>query len=105
LAKELSLPFVDSDAEIELQTGRSISDIFESSGEAAFREMERRMLAQICAGPRSVVSTGGGAPLDAANREAMQASGVIAWLDAPVDILVNRMQQLAAHGRPLLGED
>ena len=40
LAERLDRPFVDCDALIEGFTGRTISDIFSTDGEEAFRELE-----------------------------------------------------------------
>lgn len=47
LSRLLSLPFVDLDGYIETREGRSIRDIFESDGEAAFRKMELEALTEI----------------------------------------------------------
>ena len=50
LANALGLPFVDADEEVEKAAARSISDIFDELGEAAFRDGERRVIARL--GPR-----------------------------------------------------
>ncbi len=105
LADELGLPFIDTDTEIERRTGQTIPELFESSGEPAFRDTERKVLAEIASGPSAVVSTGGGLPLDPANRDLMKSVGLIAWLDAHVDVLVDRLQRMESHGRPLLQDD
>ena len=47
LSRLLSLPFVDLDDYIEEREGRSIRDIFESDGEAAFRKIELEALTEI----------------------------------------------------------
>ena len=61
VARELGRRFVDSDAEIEGLHGRSVRDIFESSGEPAFRKIESELLEQLLASDVAVVlATGGG---------------------------------------------
>ena len=53
LTKRLKLPFVDADSEIETAAGMSIAEIFETHGEAAFRDGERRVIARLLkAGPQ-----------------------------------------------------
>lgn len=102
LAARLDLPFVDLDAEIERQAGRSAAGIFAAGGEREFRQLESRALERAIAGPEAVIATGGGTVVAAANLEAMRSAGVVVWLDPPFDVLMSR---LAASGgeRPLLG--
>ena len=62
VASRLGCPFVDLDAEIERREGRTIPRIFAESGEAHFRELERRLTAELFArgAPPLVLSPGGG---------------------------------------------
>jgi shikimate kinase / 3-dehydroquinate synthase len=60
LSERLGLPFVDSDLVIEQQTGRAVRDIFAEDGEPAFRELERRVVAELIDGPEAVLALGGG---------------------------------------------
>lgn len=60
LAKELRLPFKDSDKEIEQRTGASIPLIFDVEGEGGFRERERAVIADLCQLEGVVLATGGG---------------------------------------------
>ncbi|MEM9022738.1 MAG: shikimate kinase, partial [Bacteroidota bacterium] len=62
LARELSLPFTDLDAAIEVREGRTVTEIFEQSGEAAFRESEARALAKVLESNGQVLALGGGTP-------------------------------------------
>src|SRR5579863_4599367 len=64
LAQALNMPFRDADAEIEAAAGRSVSDIFQSFGETAFRDGERRVIARLLDEPPLVLATGGGAFID-----------------------------------------
>src|SRR5205085_1292566 len=61
LAARLGLPFQDSDAAIEVETGLTVQDIFRQAGEAQFREVERRAIARLAEGHICVLATGGGA--------------------------------------------
>lgn len=103
LAGRLQLPFVDTDALIEQRAGKPIVAIFASEGEAAFRDLERRILAEVSQRP-AVVSTGGGAPVDPVNRTLLSAQGFTFWLDARTDTLVDRLSRAQA-ARPLLQDD
>ena len=61
LAAELVLPFADSDEVIERRAGRLIREIFAEDGEAAFRALEHRVIAELLDGPDLVLALGGGA--------------------------------------------
>jgi shikimate kinase len=105
LAHELGVPFIDLDRRIERLFGASIEALF-ASGEDYFRSCERAALVSLCAEPafaarRSVVATGGGVVIDAANRADMAAHGVVIHLDVPIDELARRVER--EGGRPLLG--
>lgn len=100
LAELRLLHFVDSDHEIESRTGVDIPYIFEKEGEAGFRRREKQVIADLVLQQDIVLSTGGGAVLDADNRRALAAHGFVVYLHASVE------QQLArtarADNRPLL---
>jgi shikimate kinase len=101
LSRLLGVPFVDSDALIEAAEG-PIDAIFAERGEAAFREIERRVvldaLAKLPERP-AVLSLGGGAVSDGDVRAALRAAPCVAWLSAPVDVLWRRVRRAAARGR------
>ncbi|HEU5317870.1 MAG TPA: shikimate kinase [Chloroflexota bacterium] len=104
LAARLGRDFVDTDDLIVQRTGRSIPDLFRDEGEAAFRAIERDAVADAVARPAAVIATGGGAPVDPANRRRLWDGGTVVWLDAPVEVLAQRVGQAGA-GRPLLSGD
>ena len=101
VAPRLGRPLVDTDEEVERITGSSVSEIFSTRGEAAFRAEEARALATVLAGPvPSVVSVGGGVVLDPEQRTALRHGGTVVWLRARPDTLARRVGR-HAH-RPLL---
>ncbi len=73
LAAELALPFADSDQVIEQRAGRQISEIFAEDGEAAFRALEHRVIADLLDGPDLVLALGGGAAEHSRTRATLTA--------------------------------
>lgn len=100
LAELLAVHFADSDAEVERAAAMPISEIFERFGEPHFRIGERRVIARLLAEPPQVIATGGGAYIDPATRALIAERAVSVWLNADLDLLV---QRTAGRGhRPLL---
>jgi shikimate kinase len=100
LAKNLRLAFVDADHALTDRTGVPIATIFEMEGEAGFRQRESALIAELSKRTDILVATGGGAILQAANRELLRATGVIIYLRAKIDDLWARTQHDTK--RPLL---
>jgi len=100
LARELRLPFHDSDAEIERRTGVDIPFIFEKEGESGFRQREREALEALTALEGIVLATGGGAVLLAENRRALAERGCVVYLKTSVTQQADRVRR--AKNRPLL---
>jgi shikimate kinase len=97
LSRMLGWPFEDLDERIQAQERRSIEQIFQQSGEAAFRQLEhaalRSLIRELGASPR-VVAVGGGAFAQANNAALLEAAGFSAiFLDAPVEELFRRCQE------------
>lgn len=101
IADLLHYRFVDTDKIIVREEGRSIPEIFAESGEAYFREVERRVLRTIRPGDSLVVSTGGGMPCFHDNMEYIKATGISVFLDVPVEVLVRRILAHGHEDRPL----
>ncbi|RRV68154.1 shikimate kinase AroK [Stutzerimonas stutzeri] len=100
LAKELRLPFRDSDKEIEQRTGASIPLIFDVEGEGGFREREHAVIADLCRLDGVVLATGGGAVMREDNRKALRAGGRVVYLCTSVDQQLERTAR--DRNRPLL---
>ncbi len=105
VAERLGCRFVDMDTEIIAAAGCSINDIFAHDGEQSFRNMESSQLEKILsAGEGSVVATGGGAVIAAANRSLMRRRGVVVNLKVTLEQVMARLK--GCSDRPLLaGED
>ena len=100
VASELSIPFIDSDHEIERVSRMTIPELFEKYGEPEFRKLENRVIKRLLrSGPR-VLSTGGGAFMNGDTRASIKSSGVSLWLDADLDTLWERV--IKRDNRPLL---
>ena len=85
LAKELRVPFKDSDKEIEQRTGADIPWIFDVEGEAGFREREQAVIVELCELDGMVLATGGGAVMRAENRAALRRGGRVVYFQATVE--------------------
>ena len=92
IAERLDRPFVDTDAVFERLHGTPVPDYLRANGEEAFREAEAAAVAEACAHAGAVIGAGGGAIIDPLNRWALWHHGVVAWLDAPPETLVRRLQ-------------
>ncbi|MEO0636619.1 MAG: shikimate kinase [Pseudomonadota bacterium] len=103
LAVRLGMEFRDADTEIEEAAGMSVADIFQLHGEAEFRAGETRVIARLLNEKPMVLATGGGAWMAKDTRDAVAQSGVSVWLDAELDVLMERVSR-RSH-RPLLQND
>lgn len=100
LSGVLGLPFMDSDNEIAEAAGCSISDIFESYGEAIFRDLEKRVLLRLINSAPCIIATGGGAFINPEIRSAVKEKAISIWLKADLDVLLERVSR--RDTRPLL---
>jgi shikimate kinase len=100
VAQVLDLPFIDSDHEIEAVSRLSVADLFALYGETEFRALERRVIARLLEEGGRVVSTGGGAFMNAQTRQAIAERAVSVWLKADIDVLMERVMK--NRNRPLL---
>ena len=106
MAQRHSATFVDLDEVIEREARRTIPEIFEIEGEAAFRARELAAVRSV--GPadadgrlRRVIATGGGTPMDPRNRWLLYRGRVPVWLDSRPEVLAQRLRR-SRNIRPLI---
>ena len=104
LSRKLSRQLLDTDAMIEARAGMTISEIFASQGEEAFRAAETEVLAGLAQRRTPViVSAGGGMPMRPENREALRKLGFVVWLRVRPETVCARLA--GDTTRPLLAGD
>ena len=103
LAEAMKLTFVDSDHEIEARTGASIPLIFDVEGEEGFRKREAAIIDELTQRPDIVLATGGGAVLREENRRALHERGLVIYVQASIETLLERTAR--DRNRPLLQTD
>ena len=94
------MEWLEMDKEIEKSEGMPISEIFRRKGEEYFRELETGLLLSLESRSNTVVSCGGGVPLRSCNVEAMKRSGIVVFLTAWPETILERVKD--SHDRPLL---
>ena len=102
LAEQLRFTFVDTDELIEARTGKSISAIFAGDGEAAFRQLEKDVVAELSARKRTIISTGGGLGANETNLASLKTHALVVCLWASPEKIWERVRH-QTH-RPLLKE-
>jgi len=104
LAARLKAKFIDLDTAIEMETGKSPAVWLVQDGEAVFRAVESEVLRNLDFGTFTVVSCGGGTPCFNNNLSWMLQNGKLVYLDLPIGMLLQRLQQSDADERPLLND-
>jgi len=100
LARALNVEFVDSDQEIEIQTGADITWIFDIEGESGFRLRETEVIDALTQRSGIVLATGGGAVLTPQNRTFLKNRGTVIYFYADLELLFKRTEK--DSNRPLL---
>ena len=100
-ARQLGRAFEDTDYLIEKKAGKTVSRIFETEGEFAFRRMETEVLLQLeSTSDSKVIATGGGLPLRKENREILKRLGIVVYLVVKTETVMERLK--VDTTRPLL---
>ena len=103
LARLTGRSLVDADEELVRRAGRPISQIFQEDGEAAFRELERSVISDLCSQSGTIIAAGGGSFVDPDNQELMLASGRVVCLSARPETILQRISQ--SQGSDNAGEE
>jgi shikimate kinase len=92
LSKELSMPFIDSDSEIEKLTGKTISEIFVDDGEQIFRKLEVDVVSKLLTDFTGVIALGGGAPITMETQHKLESYDFpIVFIDVSISQAANRV--------------
>ena len=104
LAEVLRCQFVDADVVFVEQTAALIADFVVQFGWPEFRQVESRILGDLCRQDNIVLATGGGVVLSPGNRRKLQASGVNFWLQVNLETVLDRLpaDTVSATQRPAL---
>lgn len=100
LSKKMGMSFVDLDKYIEKKEQKTVSQIFEDSGEEYFRQLEREASAELSQKKGLIIATGGGTLTYQVNVDAFKKGGKIVLLDIPVEVIAKRLKN--DKTRPLL---
>ena len=100
IARKLDPDFVDMDALLEDRLGMPIARFFEEKGEAAFRQIEEEVLADLLKTDQ-VVSTGGGVVISQKNRDLLKENSDNIYLKADFETLYQRISADQDNQRPL----
>lgn len=100
IARGLDPDFVDMDALLEDRLGMPIARFFEEKGEAAFRQVEEEVLADLLKTDQ-VVSTGGGVVISQKNRDLLKQNPDNIYLKADFETLYQRIADDKDNQRPL----
>ena len=100
IARKLDSDFVDMDALLEDRLGMPIARFFEEKGEAAFRQLEEEVLADLLKTDK-VISTGGGIVISPRNRALLKQNSDNIYLKASFEILYQRISADKDNQRPL----
>ena len=103
VAEKLGLSFLDSDHEIEEQTGLSINEIFTVFGEEKFRELEHSFVTQGHESEGNLIACGGGLCVAQGMLERLKEMGLVICLWASPETILSRTQ--TDSNRPLLKVD
>lgn len=104
LAAAYNIQFIDLDEYIETSQGKTVPVIFEEQGEAAFRDLEAKALANIITtSQNTIISCGGGTPVFNNNIMLMRSAGCVVYLEAAIETLAQRIHT-GDNVRPLINK-
>lgn len=101
LAKKLDMDFIDIDREIEKKELRTVAEIFSSSGEAYFRNLEKETIIEAESRTNTVISTGGGVILNKDNIHSLKKHSNICLIECDINLIYRRVLRRKGK-RPIL---
>ena len=103
VAEQLRFEYLDTDELIQTNTGRSITDIFAKDGEPAFRALEQKVVEELAGRKNTVISTGGGLPVNPKNLASLKTHALVVSLWSAPEKIWERVRH-QSH-RPLLHDE
>lgn len=100
LHRHYSMPLIEMDETLVKRENMSIPEIFETKGEAYFRQAETDLLKEIQESCNNIVSCGGGVAMRPENVEIMKKNGKVVLLSAAPESILSRVMN--DDNRPLL---
>ncbi len=97
LAKSLGVDFIDTDLIIQRREKRLLQDIIDSEGIDAFLDKESDAVLN-SSFDNAVIATGGSVILREKSMEHLKQNGKVIFLDVPVDVLENRLNNIKTRG-------
>jgi shikimate kinase len=104
VADRLHFEYLDTDELIQTQTGRTIADIFTTDGEPAFRALEQKVVGELAGCVKTVISTGGGLPVNPQNLASLKTHALVVSLWSSPEKIWERVRH-QGHRPLLLGEN
>jgi len=101
LSRKLYKDFIDVDSVIEKEQGCSITEIFETKGEAYFRSLEQKCINELTQKKGQIIATGGGVPI----HSSISDKSLIVYIDADFDVIVERLPKRERAKRPLFDDE
>jgi shikimate kinase len=102
VADQLHFTFLDTDDVLVARAGKSITEIFAQEGETAFRDKESSLVRELASRTRTVISTGGGLPVNPANLASLKTHALVMCLWASPEKIWERVR--GQSHRPLLND-
>lgn len=101
LAERTGYLFIDLDRIIELSESKTINEIFKTSGEDYFREIESKIIRKAYSNNRCVFACGGGVVLKGENMKIIRRNSIVVYLEISPREALKRLMKTS--DRPLLG--
>ncbi len=102
LASALNMQFIDTDDEIIRVTGKTAAELITAQGEAAFRDIESKVVLNVSAKNGCVIATGGGAVVREQNITALRGNGTVYFIDRPLEKLITTADRPLSSSREAL---
>jgi len=103
VAEQLHFEYLDTDDLIQAATGKTITDIFKHDGEKTFRAMEEKVVEDLGHRKKTVISAGGGLPINPQNLANLKKHALVVCLWASPEKIWERVKN-QSH-RPLLHDE